>query len=48
MKKTKNNKTTLHLERETVRVLQAHEVANAQGGRVPPYPTGDSERVCCA
>jgi hypothetical protein len=49
MKKTKWTK--LRLERDLLRVLQAHELQQADGGggtieRLPQ--TGDSRDVCCA
>jgi len=51
------HKTRLHLDREILRSLHAHELRHVDGGgafpvsiidRCPPPPiTGDSKRECC-
>jgi hypothetical protein len=48
MKKTRNRKTALRLEREIVRVLQAYELTNVEGGSIEQEVTMDSRKVCCA
>jgi hypothetical protein len=40
-------KTKLHLERDVLRVLQAHELRKVDGGIQIAW-TGDSKQVCCA
>lgn len=43
MKKAK--KTRLHVDRETLRVLEGHQLREVEGGRPPA--TTDSEKACC-
>ncbi len=49
MKPRKNEtmKTRLRLDREVVRVLQAHELEHVAGGFTKML-TGGSDQVCCA
>lgn len=54
MKKTKTRTqitaTRLHLERQVLRTLQAHELDDIVGGTLTSAPTGVSgpPRLCCA
>ena len=52
MKKlTKPRPTTLKLQRETVRTLQAHELRDVEGAQVlrrPPITAASNADVCCA
>jgi hypothetical protein len=47
--KKQPHKTKLHVQREVVRALQAHELRQVEGGNLPELPwTSDSKRACCA
>lgn len=56
MNHKKTPRTKLHINRETLRTLQVHELRQVDGGGVvplsplcpPPPITGDSVRECCS